>query len=537
MPLSALNPEFRFFVPVWVFEILTPLPSNSHTSICICMVPSTSICTCRASSRTLRRYHLNSQRASVTTKQGPPEHNYNTNSAYNYLVEDRASVFDEYALVTARSLAQHARQPRRVKMLAREFIDDALYNPRYGYFSKQAVILSPSRGFEFNEYRDNADFQSDLSLTFQDFEGSIQDKNPTAPRQVWQTPTEMFKPFYGQAVASYLLTQYKLTSYPYHDLVLYEVGAGNGTLMLNVLDFIRETEPEIYKKTRYKIIEISGQLAKRQNSALSKTADKQGHGDKVEIINKSIFDWDTVVPGPCFFLAMEVFDNFAHDAIRFDLLSGQPYQALVAIDEAGDYHELLTPNLDPVTQRYLKLRSQTSRMARSADENYLHPSLKVPHLLRQVRSKLPFAPNLTSPEFIPTKLLQFMDILHSKFPQHRLLASDFHTLPDAMEGVNAPVVQTRYKGTMVPCSTYLVYPGYFDIMFPTDFRTLNRIYSELANQRSGYFSHVRHRTGLKGRISSHRAFLEAWGDTDATRTRSGENPMLDFYENASFITT
>lgn len=422
-------------------------------------------------------------------------------------------------------------------MLARDFIDDSLYNPRYGYFSKQAVILSPTKGSDFGAYRDNADFQAHQSELFQEFEGSVEEKNLSAPRQVWQTPTEMFKPYYGQAIASYLVTQYKLTSYPYHDLVLYEVGAGNGTLMLNILDHISDTEPEIYQKTRYKIIEISGQLAKRQASTLSQTADKGGHGDRVEIINRSIFDWDTVVPGPCFFLAMEVFDNFAHDAVRYDLLTGRPYQALVAIDEAGDYHELLSPEIDQLARRFLRKRTQGDNLSISPLRTHAHPSLKVPQFLRQLRSYLPLAPNLTSPEFLPTKLLQFLDILHTNFPQHRLVASDFHTLPDAMDGINAPVVQTRYKGTMVPCSTYLVYPGYFDIMFPTDFQSLNRIYSELANEKSGYFSHVRHSSGLKGKISTHKEFMQNWGDTEMTRTRSGENPMLDFYENASFMVT
>lgn len=423
-------------------------------------------------------------------------------------------------------------------MLAREFIDDCLYNPKYGYFSQQAVILSPSAGFDFHSYQDNAHFQNELSATFHDFEGSLDERSPTAPRQVWQTPTEMFKPYYGQAIASYLLTQYKLTSYPYHDLVLYEIGAGNGTLMLNILDFIRDTEPEIYEKTRYKIIEISGQLAKRQASSLAETANQQGHGSRVEIINKSIFDWTTVVPGPCFFLAMEVFDNFAHDVMRYDLLTGRPYQALVAVDDAGDYHELLSPRIDPLAERYLNKRAQAAKQAQLPSDFHRHPALKVPAAIRRFRSALPFAPNLTSPEFLPTRLLQFIEILHAKFPQHRLVASDFHALPDAMEGVNAPVVQTRYKGTMVPCSTYMVYPGYFDIMFPTKFTLLNRMYSEAANERStGYFSHVRHRTGLKGRVSTHAEFLRTWGDVESTTTQSGENPMLDFYENASFIVT
>ena len=49
--------------------------------------------------------------------------------------------------------------------------------------------------------------------------------------------------------------------------------------------------------------------------------------------------------------------------------------------------------------------------------------------------------------------MQFFDILREYFPQHQLLTSDFHFLPEAVKGYNAPVVQTRYKRRVVPVST------------------------------------------------------------------------------------
>ena len=52
--------------------------------------------------------------------------------------------------------------------------------------------------------------------------------------------------------------------HPYHDLVIYEMGAGNGTLMLNVLDHIRDIYPDVYERTKYKIIEVSSALASLQ---------------------------------------------------------------------------------------------------------------------------------------------------------------------------------------------------------------------------------------------------------------------------------
>lgn len=88
-------------------------------------------------------------------------------------------------------------------------------------------------------------------------------------------------------------------------------------------------------------------------------------------------------------------------------------------------------------------------------------------ILRVARSSLPFAPNLTKPEWIPTKAMVMMEVLRDYFPRHRLLMSDFSELPDAIDGYGAPVVQTRHKGDMIAVTTFMVKHGHFDIFFPT----------------------------------------------------------------------
>ncbi len=47
-----------------------------------------------------------------------------------------------YKRVTANDLEGERHPPRRVKMLVRDFIEDSLYNPNYGYFSKQVNIVT-----------------------------------------------------------------------------------------------------------------------------------------------------------------------------------------------------------------------------------------------------------------------------------------------------------------------------------------------------------------------------------------------------------
>ncbi len=393
---------------------------------------------------------------------------------------------------------------------------DSLYNPNYGYFSKQVVIFSPGEPFEFNSMKNELEFFDQLSQRYTDFEDKLDMQEPNPTRQLWHTPTELFRPYYGEAIARCIVGKYKLSDYPHQDLVIYEMGAGNGTLMLNILDHIRDAYPEVYIRTKFKVIEISSHLASLQAAQLVMSANSREHKNHVEIINKSIFDWKTFVPEPCWFLALEVFDNFGHDSIRYDHDTEQPLQGSVLIDNEGDFYEFYTADIDPIASDYLRVRSAACKRPSK------HP-LQKPRLLQKIQSRLPFATNLTEPEYIPTRLMQFFDILAKHFPHHRLLTSDFNVLPGTVKGYNSPVVQTRYERRTIAVSTPFVQQGYFDILFPTDFVVMADLYRAITRKLTT--------------VSTHESFLEQWSYPQDTETLSRENPMLSWYQNASVMTT
>ena len=80
---------------------------------------------------------------------------------------------------------------------------------------------------------------------------------------------------------------------------------------------------------------------------------------------------------------------------------------------------------------------------------------------------------------------------------------------------------------MVPCSTYMVHPGWFDIFFPTNFELLKDIYQLVC--RSG------HAESEKIKVLQQKEFLKRYADLARTQTKSSENPMLMYYENVKFL--
>jgi hypothetical protein len=460
---------------------------------------------------------------------------YNKTTTYRYsLLDDASPEVQAFPWLSPADLQRLRTPPRRAKVIAREyvpvfvplsdcsFIADSLYNPNYGYFSKQARIFTPPQPFEFTKMKDNLAYDRALVRVIDEFEDSLQtDQDTTSARQVFHTPTELFKPYYGQALARHLLHQYRSHYFPHTDLQIYEIGGGNGTLMLNILDYIREQDPEVYNCTQYRIVEISLQLAQRQKAVLEKSLREAEHLQHVQILHKDILTWSIPVRHPCYVLAMEVVDNLPHDIVRYDPQTGQALQAVVLIDKNGEFEEAYTPSMDELPRRYLALRKKLghSHLPRS------HPQA-LPSFLRQLSHALPYSGRLTGREFVPTTLLSLLDVLYEYFPHHHLILSDFDSLPNAIPGYMAPVVQTRYQRNMIPCTTYLVQQGYFDVFFPTNFWELQAMYGQLC---PSYFGTRRMH------ITTHRKFVERWGDMRQTTTLSGENPMKDYYENVKML--
>jgi hypothetical protein len=151
-----------------------------------------------ANTRLLRpgRFHplLRTLSSSSSTKPGlrttkeRDKLNYNTTVSFD---EHPDSEHVNYPLVSAEDLEQNRQPPTCVKMLVRDFIEDSLYNPHYGYFPQQATIVTSAEdSFDFSTLKDSNEFQEELGKRYAQYS---QGKMDGPGRQLWHTPTELFK--------------------------------------------------------------------------------------------------------------------------------------------------------------------------------------------------------------------------------------------------------------------------------------------------------------------------------------------------------
>ncbi|KAI9295160.1 DUF185-domain-containing protein [Neoconidiobolus thromboides FSU 785] len=432
-----------------------------------------------------------------------PPHRYQSNKSLAKLLEN---IFELEPKIDPTNLTwtnfqqtQLSKEPiSSVKLLTRDFIDDSLYNPNYGYFSKQAVIYSPENKIELTKLKDSLEFMNQIALRYKEIELDLSQVNDIS-RQCWHTPTELFNPYYGYAIGNYIIQSYLKNGYD--KLVIYEMGGGNGTLMKNIMEFIRMNYKDIYDKTEYNIIEISQQLSQEQekNNQLELNEEMKL---KCKVVNCSIFDWENKIEDNGYFIGMEVLDNFAHDVIKLNQ-NGEAYEEVILIDKNQQYEQVYQPVQDNIISEYLTILKQIN----------CYPQLEWQY------QYLPFQKSLSKSYFLPTKQYQFLKIIQQKFAKFHLILADFYELKDTVEGDHGPVVQTRFQNTMIPCKSYLVRPGWFDIFFPTNFEIMAKDNNE------------------EVKVLTQNQFLSLYGDIKNTTTKSGENPFLDYYQNNKFLLT
>lgn len=188
-----------------------------------------------------------------------------------------------------------------------EFIHDRLYHRTQGYFSKKENQLGfLSDPIPFHEIFGYEDYNKMLFERY--------------PKNAWLTPSEIFKPYYGMTIANYIDTKY--TDYCHADpntklqpLKIIEVGAGNGSAALSVLNYFKLYKPRKYQTMELKIVEISPAMIARCREQISKLHGGLVSNGQIQFVDSSILDYARRDNDLVFVIMLEVLDNMPHDRV------------------------------------------------------------------------------------------------------------------------------------------------------------------------------------------------------------------------------
>jgi len=413
-------------------------------------------------------------------------------------------------------------------MLVRDFIKRSLYAKAAGYFNRVDAVISPAEALDFRSFRGRYDYMVTLA--------KLHEEQPEG----WTTPVEIFKPHYSAAIAKFAMEQLS----PGESLHVVEVGGGSGSNALHFMDFVKAMSPKTYESMKYTIVEIAETLVKRQRQVVSLR-----HPGKCNVIHQDFCRFDKKFEEKVFIVALEVLDNFPHDKLVRKVENQlSPQWWVFNHGEKDQWFQVRTDGerelLEPLQD---DLCIATAELFLSETRDSFENHANEPGLISQKAVKYLFEESENSAKlgqdkgvFIPTMSLKFLQTIDKCFPRHELFIADFNSLPPpeisilrrltersrpgSLFGVkNAPLVSSKTaKQGNFDHSTYLVESGTSDIFFKTDFQALAHAYKT---------------TVLKGvvRKESQQEFLRRFANHELTRTRTGFNPLIEDFENASVL--
>lgn len=441
-------------------------------------------------------------------------------------------LFEDLLVFEGGALSDHKALGK--EMITRDFVHFALYHHKWGYYPK---LFAKFRQLMTTGYFDPIPFNSLRSqYDFERYAGKLHETTPG-----FVSPTQLFYPYYGWALAEYLVTTHKAKFDPREPLIVYDIGSGTGALAVSLLDYLAEYFPAVYERCEYHAVEMNPQLIPIIRSRLVH------HYHHVCIHHISALNWRQLEPRRCFILAVELFCGLPHDSIVWDNrgICSEQWFEFTQHDNLSTAEERYRSVTDPVILRYLRylnwLQEESYHALKvlcvTGGRETLDPppygSLELnskDNILTMV-SKILWVHSPWRTAWLPTSQMLLMEVLCKYFPRHHLFAVDWSSVRQALPGLNGPVLQVKIR---VAREMYLRRPmdvlhtnaGMVDICFPTDFEHLSSVYQRIC--------------GAEKEVAclTHPEFWKTFGGekTALFTTKSGFNPLLEDFEQLSVFT-
>ena len=355
----------------------------------------------------------------------------------------------------------------------------------------------------------------------------------------WLTPVELFKPYYSQVFANYILQQLKTplsSDCQYEAFEIVELGGGRGTNARVILDTIKNHQPDTYHNhlLRYTIIDVSSSLQDLQRHTILQDdgSDAGSHADKIHFRQVDLTD---VAEGKQYFfestsesdnhervrsfvIALEMLDNLAHDKVR---RQGKQLDSNVLLEEARVVQddslmqqEVFVPLEDPLLQTIMDVApfygvpiSKQATWVPSVACGLLMQLAKEKQLIDVIAADFDWLPPQDASPEGTTK----------HFPVH----ADGDPIVTSMDGVD--------RSSYLEASEDLL----CDILFPTNFEKLSRfakrVFQSENSSESDTIVHVHKQAD----------FLCRYGPEQIEQTSgwlTGFCPLLHDFSNCSVMT-
>lgn len=395
--------------------------------------------------------------------------------------------------------------------LLRDFIRSRLYAPS-GYFQAHNTVvrLPEPQPVPFRSLGGQPEYLHRLSVQYAASDG-------------WLTPSEIFRPYYSQGIASYVS---RALSHP-NTLAVVEIGAGTGSFAQSFCTSwsISAAQPLL---SSYSIVEVSKPLFEQQKRLVQQLR---------SVVDVHHFNEDGASWAPpreifqaadaCCVILCEVLDNVQHDCIRLvpGVSSSLLRRAELDVEEcrvlpngALDWQ----PLSDPLVAAVAELGQEHISRHTTSLASLISRSLLFDHA--ETRA------------YLPTGAYELFRNLRSVFCEVGkpvlLVVADFHAFPNALPGFLGPVIQSKQAGVtreLTSLEDFVAQPSSnWDIMFPTRFElTKTLVESAFGRQLTGAVCHP------QGSF-----FKNVVADPElakATTTKSGYNPLFEDYRNMSIM--
>ena len=379
--------------------------------------------------------------------------------------------------------------------LVRDYIHESLYSASSGYFMKDTHQLGTLvKPLKYSDLTGVYNYQQLLGKNY--------------PKNAFLTPVEIFQPWYGHSIANYCIEKQK-ESY----IQILELGGGTGTCALSILDFYKKQSIKHYNSIQYTICEISPVLSQICEERLKNAHPFLWKNEKIKVINKSALDWNTKYKGQVFIIALEVFDNLAHDKIVKEN-NDWKFQTKISEDLKEYKEEIDDPLIKECLESYLKMPGKTqSELEMEHKEGMLYNFFQYWNTQRK-----------TDILFLPTVAYKLMKNICEYISSPSFIIADFDSLPkNKITGIYAPIVSHKenLSHEAQDYDSYLAEFGNVDILFPTDFRLLQQFYRDI--------------TGKSGLALKSYRFMENYAKTNWTEVKTGYRPLFDDFRNTSFF--